>query len=137
MRKRSFRIVNEYFQNSQDYRFFSCYLGWGSTVLLYAGETQDLGRTDGDMWHFVLSIQGVSMATVLLFQIPAVKLYWTWKPNPSSSSSLKKRIHMKRPLERTSPGLVEPQKRLMIGEKLKGPSRTSMWSKRHSKEASM
>ncbi len=69
--------------------------------------------------------------------LPAIKVYLTWKPKPSSSSSLVNLIHMKRPVEVTTPGLFGPQKRSIRGEKPKGPSLISIWSKRHSKEGSI
>lgn len=69
--------------------------------------------------------------------LPAIKVYLTRKPKPSSSSSLVNLIHMKRPVEVTTPGLFGPQKRSIRGEKPKGPSLISIWSKRHSKDGSI
>lgn len=46
---------------------WSHYLGWGLEVLLYAGETQDLWRTDGDARVYECAgHSGVSMVTVHL-----------------------------------------------------------------------
>lgn len=69
--------------------------------------------------------------------LPAMKVYLMRKPRPSSSSSLVNLIHMKRPVDVTRPGFFPPQKRSMSGENPNGPSRISMWSKRHSNDGSM
>lgn len=69
--------------------------------------------------------------------LPAMKVYLMRKPRPSSSSSLMNLIHMNRPVDVTRPGFFPPQKRSMSGENPNGPSRISMWSKRHSNDGSM
>lgn len=68
---------------------------------------------------------------------PGVKLYRAENPIDSSSPSAKNLIHRNLPLDFIIGGFCCPQKRPMIGEKPKGPSRTSMWSNLHSQEGSM
>lgn len=68
---------------------------------------------------------------------PGVKLYRAENPIDSSSPSAKNLIHRNLPLDFIIGGFCCPQKRPMIGEKPKGPSRTSIWSNLHSQEGSM
>ena len=91
---------------------------WGSTLVRTWGAETTAASVDGAL------------------PSPAMKVYLMRKPRPSSSSSLVNLIHMKRPVDVTRPGFLPPQKRSRSGEKPKGPSRISMWSKRHSKEGS-
>jgi len=69
--------------------------------------------------------------------LPGVKLYRAENPIDSSSPSVKNLIHRNLPLDFIIGGFCCPQKRPMIGEKPKGPSRTSIWSNLHSQEGSM
>lgn len=58
--------------------------------------------------------------------LPGVKLYRAENPIDSSSPSAKNLIHRNLPLDFMTGGFCCPQKRPIIGEKPKGPSRTSI-----------
>lgn len=57
---------------------------------------------------------------------PGVKLYRAENPTDSSSPSAKNLIHRNLPLDLMVGGFCCPQKRPIMGENPKGPSRTSM-----------
>lgn len=58
--------------------------------------------------------------------LPGVKLYRAENPIDSSSPSAKNLIHRNLPLDFITGGFCCPQKRPIIGENPKGPSRTSI-----------